>query len=218
MGSNILNLRSHALRLAEFHVEVKSIEGDDDLRVRGYASTNDVDRYEDIVEPSAFKSTMDYYMKNGIVLLDHDPSQRIGLPVDYEITDKGLVFEAKIMRGFHPLDVRERARTEMQQGILKAFSIGFRILSDEAVPRGNKSGRRRIKELELFEISAVGIPANRSTMFSVVKGLSTGSDAPIDLYNRGLFVGNDETDGDDKALARLRESVSNLNAARRNAR
>jgi HK97 family phage prohead protease len=192
-----LDLHKHALRLCEFHCEIRDVreEKDDTGAVRrlvkGYASTSEVDRYEEIVDPKAFKSSIDAYMQNGIVLLDHNPSQRVGKPAAYKIDKTGLLFEAEVASGIHPLDLREQTWSEIQAGILKAYSIGFRILKVEQVADGSddkKAGAyRRILDLELYEISLVGIPANRSTMFSVGKGLLLGSDAPVDLYKRGYW-------------------------------
>ena len=57
---------------------ISEIKSDNDetigLQIEGYASTRDKDRGKDIVEPNAFKSALDLYMTNPIVLLQHNTS------------------------------------------------------------------------------------------------------------------------------------------------
>jgi HK97 family phage prohead protease len=159
--------------------------------IRGFASTPAIDRYNDVVDPAAFKKTMAAYMKNGLVLLHHNARTPLGTPTDYEISDKGLWIEASLGTGLHPLDHHEQAWNEIVQRMLKGLSIGFRITKDQTIDpntdEGKRGAQRRILGLELYEVSVVTIPANRETMFSVAKGLQFGSDAPIDLYGRNYW-------------------------------
>ena len=47
------------------HAELKTIKSDsDDLFIEGFASTKDIDRVDDIVEPTAFKKTLKAFMEN----------------------------------------------------------------------------------------------------------------------------------------------------------
>lgn len=183
------DLREAARRLrAEFHVEVKDVQAqDDDLVIRGFASTPDIDRFGDIVEVDAFKGSINSYMQNGVVLLHHNHEIVVGKPKGYDLNQKGFEFEANIIGGLAPTDIHEQTKHEVKKGLLRALSIGFRILKDERAK--NEGAQRRITDLELFEISVVSVPANRSTMFNVVKGFTLGSDSPEDLYRRGLPYG-----------------------------
>lgn len=47
--------------------EVQQEEGK--VKIKGFASTPDLDRYDDIVQPTAFAEAMSTYMKNPVVLL-----------------------------------------------------------------------------------------------------------------------------------------------------
>jgi len=194
MQPNTLDLQQSALRLCEFHcaLEAKEQKGDADKRIiRGYASTPAIDRYQDIVEPAAFKKTIGAFMKNGPILLHHDARKPVGNPLAFEIDDKGLWIEAEIATGIDPLDHKEQAWNEITQRLLRGLSIGFRILKDESVDpnsdEGKRGAQRRILAMELFEISVVTIPANRETMFSLGKALQFGSDLDFDLYGRNLW-------------------------------
>lgn len=193
-----LNIHRHALRLCEFHMgieevrTVKASEGSKEKRIiRGYASTNAIDKMGDIVDPQSFKGTISDYMKNGSVLMHHDSRMPIGLPKEFDLSDKGLRIESEMGIGLHPLDNKEQAWNDIEQELVKGLSIGFRILKDEAIDpqsdEGKRGARRKILKLRLFEHSVVTIPAGEGTWFSVAKGLQYGSDAPIDLYERNLW-------------------------------
>lgn len=195
-----LDIHRHALalRVCEFHMgieevrTVKASEGSKEKRIiRGYASTSAIDKMGDIVDPQSFKGTMGDYMKFGSVLAHHNPYAPIGLPKDFELSDKGLWVEDEIATGTHPLDDIEIVWNQIVQGLLKGLSIGFRIMKDEAIDpqsdEGKRGARRKITKQRLFEHSVVTIPAGEGTWFSVAKGLQYGSDAPIDLYDRNLW-------------------------------
>lgn len=47
--------------------EVKVVDGK--LKIKGFASTPDLDRYDDVIKPEAFANAMKTYMKNPVVLL-----------------------------------------------------------------------------------------------------------------------------------------------------
>ena len=66
------------------------------VRIRGYASTPDLDRYRDIVEPTAFKDALGMYLKNPVLLRSHNPDKPVGLVDVATITEKGLWVEGII--------------------------------------------------------------------------------------------------------------------------
>lgn len=167
------------------HAEFKSVDESERVIV-GYANTKNLDRMDDVVEPSAFKRTLHYYEKNGTVLLHHDPRQVIGVPIEAKIDDKGLRLKARILKGNDPADPIERAWNTIRQRGLRAFSIGFRILPGgakwEDQPSANTNNEnqkpriRRITDIDLYEVSVVSIPANRQSLFNLTKALLTGTD------------------------------------------
>lgn len=200
-GPSTLNVEGNAVLVEEIvnrevfecHAEILDIKetreaGEEKRIVRGYANTKDIDRYGDVIEPAAFKASVKQWLKNGVMLLHHNPSKPVGLPRSAKIDDKGLYIEASVGFGNTPDSYIEETWSLIKQGILKAFSVGFRILPggekwhDEVDP---KSGfkKRTITKLELFETSFVSIGANRQSLFSVVKGMLTGSDAEGSVPN-----------------------------------
>jgi hypothetical protein len=119
----------------------------------GYASKFGVtDSYNDVVMPGAFKKTL--REKEGVVplLWSHDVATPIGLIRAKE--DKvGLKVEGELN-----LDVTRsnEIRSLMKQGVIKGLSIGYQTVK-EAIDE--LTGARQLKEVNLWEVSAVVFPA-----------------------------------------------------------
>jgi HK97 family phage prohead protease len=152
-------------------IESKTAHGDDDedLIITGHASTNDEDRSGDVIVSDAWKKSeaLSNYLKNPVVLAFHDASRPIGKTIGHEVTEKGLKITAKISKAAG--DIIELIKEE----ILSAFSIGFMIKDADFDP---KSGVFFIKELELFEVSVVSVPANQNALFSIEKNFDNTED------------------------------------------
>ena len=123
-------------------------------------STNQVDRDGEIVEPSAFQDRIDTYMSNPVFLWMHQQDKPIGNVRDLDIKEDRIdaVFQ-----------FREEGKSELvddvfglyEDGTLKTFSIGFRVFRMEF--EADEAGQNlppRITDAELYEVSAVSIPAN----------------------------------------------------------
>jgi uncharacterized protein len=134
----------------------------------GYASTfGNADLVNDIVQPGAFKKTISERMprKQIKVLFNHNPAQPIGIPLHMEEDTKGLYIEAKISNTTLGNDVLEL----MKDGVIDRMSIGYDVIKDEY---DNNSGSRLLKELKLYEFSAVVFPANEEAIIGQVKSVS----------------------------------------------
>lgn len=161
-----------------FHAEIKSAKEVEGQRIiEGYANTKNLDRMNEIVDPSAFKGTINKWMKNPVILADHwaSVSNVIGRGLSMKIDETGPFLKAEIAKG---TQLAEDTWTLIQQKMLRAFSIGYRILKDEMDKGVEDGGRRvrRITKLELYEVSVVAIPANRESLFSLAKGIMFGTD------------------------------------------
>ena len=136
--------------------------------IEWYASTKDKDRMNDIVEPSAFENTLKQYMTNPIVLLQHDMDKPIGNVTEASIDDKGLFIKAKITED------TDGVFSKLKNGVLRTFSIWYRVNDFETMENvdseWNYSYTNLIKDLELFEISLVSVPANP---FALVKSFDS---------------------------------------------
>ena len=146
-------------------LETKEESEDGELRITGHASTNDEDRSGDIIVSDAWtkKDALANYLKNPIILAFHDMSRPIGKTIAHEVDENGLKITAKISKAAG--DIIEL----IKEGILSAFSVGFMIKEADFDP---KSGVFVIKELELFEVSVVSVPANQNALFSIEKNFS----------------------------------------------
>ena len=60
------------------------------IRIKGFASTPQIDRYDDIVNPAAFANAMTTYMANPVVLLGHNPDNVLGKVIEYNLSNAGL--------------------------------------------------------------------------------------------------------------------------------
>lgn len=140
-------------------------EGVSGIEIEGYASTKDKDRGHDIVDPQAFKNALDLYMTNPIVLLQHNMNKPIGVVTEATIDENGLYIKARITQ-----DV-DWVISAIKNGVLRAFSIGYKIKDNEFLEEETSDGRdyaNIIKDLELFEISVVSVPMNA---YSLMKSI-----------------------------------------------
>ncbi len=159
-----------------FQMAVKSVTQEQgDVIIEGFASTPDIDRYRDIVEPSAFAKALTMFMKNPVLLRSHDPDRPAGKIIEAKITDKGLWIKAIVSE--------EETKRDVQEERMRAMSIGYIPLeTDLQHEDGNPFNFetdsiwdadivRVIKSLDLVEISIVTTPANGNALFSVAKSV-----------------------------------------------
>jgi len=55
----------------------------------------------------------------------------------------------------------------IEDGIIKSFSVGGKVLEKEAIKQGEKQ-LNKITKMELYEVSVCDIPSNRKSFFSVI--------------------------------------------------
>jgi len=138
-------------------------EDDDDLIIEGMANVAVKDRMDDIIPGSAYsKGGLDNYRKNPIVLFNHNYSKPIGKTVELIPSELGLGVKVQISKAAGDV------YTLIKEGIIKTFSIGFRVLDADY---NSETDIFVIKDLELYEISCVAVPANQDSVFSVSKQL-----------------------------------------------
>lgn len=144
----------------------KSSESDDGtLYIEGYASTFAEDRDGEIVDKSAFDDTLEEYMLNPVILLDHTnkSSAVVGKAVDAKVDNIGLYIRAAIPN-IKSDPVIQSTREKVKAGLLRAFSIAGMFQYDYPL----------IKKVRLHEISIVPVPANQYSLFTVAKSLDLG--------------------------------------------
>lgn len=158
-----------------------SDNGENVISIEGYASTNDVDRQGDVVPSGVWQKGLSNYLKNPVILAYHDHAKPIGRMVDHKVDEKGLWIKASIS------DAAGDIYKLVKNGILTAFSIGFRVMDAEY---NSAAEVFVIKDLELHEISVVSVPANQNTLFSLAKAFNNA--AEFELFKQ-QFAPNSES-------------------------
>ena len=139
----------------------------DSITIEGYASTNDLDRHGDVVPFAVWEKGMENYLKNPVILAYHKHDEPVGRMVEHKIDAKGLWIKARVSAA------AEDVFNLVKDGVLTAFSIGFRIVDAEY---NSAAEVFMVKELELHEISVVSVPANQNTLFSLSKAFDTAEE------------------------------------------
>lgn len=186
-----MKISKHATKRLDFvitSVKDASATGGDCV-IAGYANTATKDRVGDVVQPVAFEKTLPTYLKNPILLANHDWNDPIGRTISAQITDKGLYVEAKIS------DTRPDIKQLIREKVLSTFSIGYNEL-DADFDETTKT--KYIKELELLEISIVSVPANTEASFTEVSA-DQGDAAPAE--------GDDKPKADDSEKSAKSDSL-----------
>jgi HK97 family phage prohead protease len=145
-------------------LEVKSIDEDKRI-IRGVATTPTVDRVGDIIDPLGVK-----FSNPMAFLWQHRHDQPIGSVKFQKPTKTGIDFEAEIASTDEPGTLKDRldeAWQSIKLGLVRAVSIGFRPIEYAFMD----SGGIRYNETEVYELSAVTIPANSDALITQVKSI-----------------------------------------------
>lgn len=148
----------------ECKLEIKDLKQDDEGRTtfEGFASTfGNRDFDDDVVEQGAFKKSLKKRMPK--LLLQHRTDKPIGRFTEVKENDVGLFVKGVFANTTDGNDTRELVR----MGVLDSMSIGFAPVLTEF----GKNGLRRLKELDLFEVSIVTFPANNRASITNVKSI-----------------------------------------------
>lgn len=148
------------MRYKEFKVRYKD-EGNGLLE--GYASTwiKEPDSYGDVVRKGAFAETLKNRWNGGKgipLLWDHQTynlNAIIGI-ADADEDEKGLHFVA----AFDDTPEAQRVRGLYKDGRLSKFSFAYDTVDEGQIELENGAKANELRELDLYEISCVMVPAN----------------------------------------------------------
>jgi HK97 family phage prohead protease len=150
---------------------VLSVKSIDEVKriIRGVATTPSVDRVGDIIDPLGvkFENPMPF-------LWQHRHDQPIGTVKFDKPKKDGIDFEAKIASTNEPGTLKDRldeAWQSIKLGLVKAVSIGFRPIEYAFMDNGGI----RYNETEVYELSAVTIPANSDALITTIKSLDAAA-------------------------------------------
>lgn len=148
---------------------IKAVEeGESELKIAGYASTNSLDRSSDKILATAWtRGGLKNYENNPILLFNHDYNKPIGKVVEVSTDSRGLKIKGVISKSAG--DVYNLVK----EGVLSTFSVGFLIKDADY----DKSADGLIvKDAELLEVSVVSVPCNQDATFSVAKSFDNQED------------------------------------------
>lgn len=180
---------------------------DSPLIIEGSASTNDMDRMRDIIDPKAWKKrdALKAYQANPIILAYHRHDKPIGRATEVRATDNGLSIKAQISKS------ASEVYSLIQEGILKAFSVGFIAKDLDYDPDEDIFN---IKDVELVEVSVVSVPANPYTTFSVSKSFDNPRE--FEAFKKSLINDekeNPETIEENKPMEKSEKSTPSIDVS-----
>jgi len=123
----------------------------------GYASTfSNWDSVGERPVKGAFAPHLADFLKDGFIAIGHDwTALPVATPTEAREDDHGLLLKAD----FHSTPAAQAARTVTNERLARGksvkLSIGYEVLQDEYVDEG-----RLLKEIKLYEVSLVTVPAN----------------------------------------------------------
>ncbi|WP_373353227.1 HK97 family phage prohead protease [Pseudoroseicyclus sp. CXY001] len=124
-------------------------------RIEGYASFfGQTDKGGDVVEPGAYAASLKRLGAAGgrvRMLWQHDPREVIGIWDEVVEDGKGLRVKGRLLTD---VSRGREAAALIEAGAIDGLSIGYRTLRATK----DQSGRRRLAELELWEVSLVTFP------------------------------------------------------------
>jgi HK97 family phage prohead protease len=175
----------------DFTGEIKLADTGDNIgTVSGYASVfNLLDRGGDIVLPGAFKASIaEWKRKNQAVpmLWQHSSDAPIGIWDDLVEDDRGLSVKGSLI-----MDVPQAvaARALIKGRALSGLSIGY-VTKDAEIDRG--TGARKIKKVDLWEVSLVTFPMLPEAQISGVKNLAEFNPRLLEQAFREVGLSNSD--------------------------
>jgi HK97 family phage prohead protease len=171
---------------AEGNSQIKIFDTGKHGALSGYASTfANFDRANERVVKGAFSGTLAKFKQDGFIAVGHDwSSLPVATVTDAYEDEHGLFLSAE----FHSTPLAQEARTIAQERIDRgksvSMSIGYEVKTDEFIEEG-----RLLKELDLFEVSLVNVPANPLATVTGVKSLleaSMGFDAHSEVVEAAI--------------------------------
>ena len=138
------------------------LKSDEDTgTISGYFSTYDriPDSYGDIVAPGAFEKTIEKRKESGHpfpLCWNHDLDQIIGKVDSIEDTDKGPLMTAS----FFNTPLAQEKREIVKSGVVFQFSFAYDVKDSAVVTLEDGTKANELRELDLYEVSIVPIPAN----------------------------------------------------------
>lgn len=142
----------------------KSTFNEQDGTIKAVISTNNPDRYDEIVNPKGAR--LDNYRKNPVVLFNHNSNiPPIGKNINIAVYENEIVALTK----FANTQLAKDIEMLYKDGFMNAFSIGF--IPNKADT--NEKGQIVYNDWEMLEYSCVPIPANPEAISLALKSVQS---------------------------------------------
>lgn len=147
----------------------------------GYASIfGEMDQGRDIVLSGAFRNSLIKRPADRIKMLwQHDRDKIIGRWMEIREDNRGLYVKGKLILG---IEKGREAHELMMAGALDGMSIGYRTVVDEY---DRDTETRRLKEVDLREVSLVTFPMLESATVALVKGDDLPTEREVEDWLKG---------------------------------
>lgn len=173
-------------------------------RIEGYASTfGNVDNGGDVVVQGAFTKTLQERFPRGLIkfLIDHHVPA--GMPVVMVEDSMGLYTETEVAKSA----IGDEFLANHEVGLYSHMSIGYEVILDET---DRQKSLRYLKELRLYEYSAVLWPMNEMAAIFGAKSLGAHIDR---LRARFESLSHGPSDLPKQDFAALVKSIGDLQAS-----
>lgn len=173
-------------RLFKSYGEVKA---GDAGTISGYFSTYDriPDSYGDVIAPGAFTDTLKVRKESGHpfpLCWNHDLDQIIGTVDNIEDTEKGPLMTAS----FFDTPLAQEKRALVLSGCVYQFSFAYEVKKAAQVELEDGTKANELRELELFEVSIVPIPANPRAEVTEIKSGRRNSKADAEKLEQAITL------------------------------
>lgn len=183
-----------------------------------YASTfwGEPDSYGDIVAPGAFSKTIQEWADSGHpipLLFGHrtdDPRMNIGAITEATEDEHGLRIRAKFD---DESDIAQYTRKLVKEGRLSKLSFSYDTRDSASVVLADGRHVRELRDIKLYEISLVPIPANPETEVIEAKSLGLTPEEyramredPVELYAEDIKTDEDDSEAQAEELVDTTES------------
>lgn len=149
-------------------LEIKALA--EDGTFEGYGSVfHNEDWYGDVVAPGAFAKTLAEWRAKGALpplCWQHNMDQVVGVYEDMAEDDRGLYLKGRLLKD--DVALAREAYALLKARAISGLSIGYRVRVDEY---DREADIRTLKDLELWEVSLVTMPANDLARVEAVKNI-----------------------------------------------
>lgn len=209
----------------------------DELYLAGYASSEAVDEHNEIMDSGSLKSVWDDFMTNPVVKFMHGMrgiKEDVGKVVPAHTDTDGKTWHTKFDHSDRPFvvvkvsDAPEHAplRSAIREG--KYTGLSLNGLAYKAIEYSKTAGRyvKRLFVQKINEVSVVDEPANRDSLYTVLKaacvgdhcGIEDGHEGQSDPIPADITIVNGDTEmGEftkEDLIAAVRGTITDMTAER----